>query len=154
MRLLARDTLKPLKQGIVNELGPELVNQLVVVNRLHLAVLANLARHAPGVDILLMWFWDSWLGGFCFCHGDWEILWWGREMSQRSANNEEVTRVRVVCKQSCSHPWTFLICLNRLIKYPEFWSVNYSIFDLRTWRFSLSKTQSAMYEAECGRPIA
>lgn len=97
MRLLARDTLKPLKQGIVNELGPELVNQLVVVDRFHLAVLANLARHAPGIDILLMWFWDSWLGRFCFCHGDWEILWWGREMSQRSANNE-VTRVRGVCK--------------------------------------------------------
>ena len=53
VRLVARDALEPLEQGVVDELGAELLYELVVVDGLDHAVLADLARDAPRVDVLL-----------------------------------------------------------------------------------------------------
>lgn len=52
MGLVARDLLEAFQQRIVNLAGAKLVDELTVVNRLDLAVLADLARDGPGVDVL------------------------------------------------------------------------------------------------------
>lgn len=54
MWLVAGDLLKPLEQRIVNLTRTKLFNQLAIVDCLELAVLANLTRDGPRVDILTL----------------------------------------------------------------------------------------------------
>jgi len=50
---MASNTLKSLQQRFVNKLGAELLDKIVVVDRLYSAVLINLTCDTPGIDILL-----------------------------------------------------------------------------------------------------
>lgn len=53
MGSVAGDLLEALQQSIIDETGTKLSNELVVVNGLSLAILANFSRHRPGIDVLL-----------------------------------------------------------------------------------------------------
>jgi hypothetical protein len=52
VQLMPSNSLKSGQQCIIDELRPELVDEFIVVDWLHRAVFSDLARYAPGIDIL------------------------------------------------------------------------------------------------------
>lgn len=50
MGFVACDSLEPVQDFLVYELGAEFLDQLLVVNRLDLSIFANFARDVPRID--------------------------------------------------------------------------------------------------------
>lgn len=52
MRFCASDLFPAIQQSIVDQGGAEFLSELLVINSFDFAILTNLSRHRPGVDVL------------------------------------------------------------------------------------------------------